>query len=66
MYNNEKILELQLCKPGWGGGGGVFLFNSFRHNTILLDTPMMIQDDVTFRHFVDVSQTLDVLEWMRM
>ena len=35
------------------------------NNTNVLDVPMMVHDDRSFRDFIEVLRTLDVLEWAR-
>ena len=34
-------------------------------NTSVLDAPMLVSDAKTFRHFIDVLEAIDILEWTR-
>ena len=35
------------------------------NNTAMLDRPMLIHDNASFRDFIEVLRTLDILEWVR-
>jgi hypothetical protein len=35
------------------------------NNTSMLDRPMLIHDNASFRDFIEVLRTLDILEWVR-